>query len=418
MASHSKSKQLTKRLTTEILLPRLRPDQWTIATHPAKTKMICMGRRWGKTVMSGAIAIAAAKDGARVAWIAPTYKNSRPLWRWAEAAVSPTIPAGVQIARTDRVISFPSSGSISIYTADAPDAIRGESFHVVIEDEAARISEEAHADAIQPTLADHDGDLLCISTPKGRNWFWREWERGRDSNDSRDSRESIASFQAPSSDNPNANIRAAFHRARATVSERTFKQEWLAQFVEGGGTVFRSLREVSTATAQSHALEDHSYVFGVDWARTTDFTVITCVDSTTKELVAMDRFTGIGYELQLTRLRAMYERFKPYAIVAESNAMGGPLIEQLNKTEMPVKAFNTTNASKDDAINALALAFERRDLRILNHPALIAELEAYELETLPSGAIRYGAPDGMHDDCVMSLALAWTRARRVQMMVG
>jgi hypothetical protein len=31
---------------------------------------------------------------------------------------------------------------------------------------------------------------------------------------------------------------------------------------------------------------------------------------------------------------------------------------------------------------------------------------AYESEKLPSGLIRYGAPDGMHDDTVMALAIA------------
>ena len=29
------------------------------------------------------------------------------------------------------------------------------------------------------------------------------------------------------------------------------------------------------------------------------------------------------------------------------------------------------------------------------------------MERLPSGMLRYSAPEGMHDDTVMSLALAW-----------
>ena len=33
--------------------------------------------------------------------------------------------------------------------------------------------------------------------------------------------------------------------------------------------------------------------------------------------------------------------------------------------------------------------------------------QAYEMDKTPSGMVRYGAPEGMHDDCVMSLALAW-----------
>jgi len=38
---------------------------------------------------------------------------------------------------------------------------------------------------------------------------------------------------------------------------------------------------------------------------------------------------------------------------------------------------------------------------------MIGELQAYEQTQLPSGIWRYSAPDGMHDDMVMSLALAW-----------
>jgi len=55
----------------------------------------------------------------------------------------------------------------------------------------------------------------------------------------------------------------------------------------------------------------------------------------------------------------------------------------------------------------LAHLVERGEIEILNDPILISELQAYEMERLPSGLLRYSAPSGMHDDCVMSLALAW-----------
>ena len=63
-------------------LPKLRQDQLEIALHPAKTKVLSMGRRWGKTVLGGAICGNALAQHGKVAWIAPTYKNTRPLWRW------------------------------------------------------------------------------------------------------------------------------------------------------------------------------------------------------------------------------------------------------------------------------------------------------------------------------------------------
>ena len=50
---------------------------------------------------------------------------------------------------------------------------------------------------------------------------------------------------------------------------------------------------------------------------------------------------------------------------------------------------------------------ERGTITIPNDPALIGELQAFEAKPLPSGLTRYAAPEGLHDDCVMSLALAW-----------
>jgi hypothetical protein len=83
------------------------------------------------------------------------------------------------------------------------------------------------------------------------------------------------------------------------------------------------------------------------------------------------------------------------------------VIEQLRRNGLPITSFITTNASKAAAMEALALAFERSAITIPNHAVLLGELQAFEAKSLPSGMTRYAAPEGLHDDCVMSLALAW-----------
>jgi hypothetical protein len=77
-----------------------------------------------------------------------------------------------------------------------------------------------------------------------------------------------------------------------------------------------------------------------------------------------------------------------------------------------VQPFITTNSTKAAVIEGLALALERQELAILNDGQLVAELQAYEQERLPSGLWRFGAPEGMNDDMVMALALAWYGAGR------
>jgi hypothetical protein len=75
-----------------------------------------------------------------------------------------------------------------------------------------------------------------------------------------------------------------------------------------------------------------------------------------------------------------------------------------------VIGYQFTNATKAVAVEALALAFERGEVRIPNDPLLINELLAFEGNRLPSGMVRYEAPPGSHDDFVMALALAWQAA--------
>lgn len=370
-----------------------------------------MGRRWGKSFMASVYALTCADMGGVVAWIAPTYRNSRPLWRSAERAIAP-VAQHLTVRRSEREIVFPSGGSVSIYSADNPDAMRGMAFDVVIIDEASRVSEETWTDVIQPTLADRGGTALLISTPHGRNWFYREWLRGRQKDSG------VASFQAPSSDNPNPFIKEAFARAKAVVSDRTFRQEWMAEFVDDSGGVFRGVRDAVRSAKLEHPLPNTTYVAGLDWALSGDYTVLTIMDQARRQVVHIDRFTGDEYSMQRARIMALCERFGIYMIVAESNAMGKPNNDMLRASNIRVRDFVTSNASKAQIIEDLAAAFDHRSISIYDDRVLIDELEAYEGDRLPSGQMRYGAPQGVHDDCVMSLALAWTACGNIPMMGG
>ena len=389
-------------------LPRLRRDQTRIATSPHRVLTVAMGRRWGKTTMAGAMALSGALKGGIVGWVAPTYSNSRPLWRFVERCI---VREPLAVARrSDRSVDFPSGGRLSIYTADNDIALRGEAFDLVIVDEAARIREETFTDVLMPTLADRDGRILLISTPKGRNWFWRQFITGQEGNDR------TRSFTAPSSDNPLASIKRAAELARTTVSDRTYRQEWLAEFVEDGGGVFRGVLQC----VREHPTEPEpgrSYAMGVDWGRTNDATVFTVMCIETAQVVAVERMQDTAYALQLDRLKRLHTRWNPYAILAEANSMGGPLVEALQRLELPVRSFVTTAITKPPLIDALALAIERGDIGLTNNTTLINELRAYESERLPSGAVRYSAPGGMHDDHVISIALAWRAVGRGGPMV-
>lgn len=380
-------------------MPALHPGQRLIRADPARFKVVACGRRWGKSRLGALLALEVALRGGRAWWTAPSYPMSNVGWRLVKQ-LARQIP-GVAIREGDRLITCQSGGTLQVRSADDPQSLRGEGLDFVVLDECAFMQEAAWNEALRPALADRQGKALFISTPKGRSWYYRLWLRGHEGADPE-----WASWQFPTSSNPHI-APGEIEAARRSLPERIFSQEFEAQFISDSDGVFRRIMDAATATAQDTAIAGRQYIMGCDWARTSDFSVFTVVDVAARAVVHVDRFNQIDYAVQVGRLRGLAERFKPALIVAESNAMGVPIIEQLQRAGLPVMPFLTTNASKTAIIDALALAFEQGSIRIIPDEHLIAELQAFEMERLPSGLLRYSAPAGIHDDCVMSLAMCW-----------
>lgn len=390
--------------------------QINIIKNAKRYNAVACGRRFGKTAMG--IALAATGwpgyfkgliQGYDVGWFAPNYKLLDEAWRNAKHVLG----AQSVIKRTDAQqhrMELTTGAALDFWTLEDPDCGRGRRYGIVIIDEAAmaRHLQQAWDEAIRPTLTDHHGGAWFFSTPKGRNYFWELHQRGITG-----SVKNWASHHAPTTANPHID-KHEVEEARRSLPERVFSQEYLAQFLEDGGGVFRRITEAIDSSLHTDPYlardtgDGTSYVIGVDWGRHNDFTVFTTIDARSRAVVAVDRFTDIDYSVQLNRLQALHLRFPRAPILAESNSMGGPLIEQLQKLKLPVQAFHTSAASKTQAIESLALAFENAAIRLPNVPWLIDELMAFDQERLPSGMMRYGAPRGGHDDGVMSMAIAWS----------
>jgi hypothetical protein len=352
-----------------------------------------------------------ALAGKPVAWFAPTYKLLAPVWRELQNRLYPVTR---DCNQQERRLELKGGGSLECWSPDSSDSGRGRAYAAVVVDEAALIPnlEAAWQESIRPMLTDFRGGAWFLTTPKGvSNYFYTLFQKGQDH------QTDWASWRMPTSSNPYIDP-AEIESARADLSELAFSQEYEARFVSWEGAVFRRILD---AIADPPA-DVPACAIGVDWGRTNDYTVFLAL-STTGQMIAIDRFRGIEYQLQRDRLRAFWERTGARSwIFAELNNMGGPLVEELRADGLPVCGFLTSNASKSAAVQSLALAFERGTVKIVNDPVLIGELQAFEGKTLPSGLIRYAGPEGGHDDTVMALAIAWAglglweqqRAQRAQ----
>jgi hypothetical protein len=191
------------------------------------------------------------------------------------------------------------------------------------------------------------------------------------------------------------------------MPEKSYQQEIEARFLDDGGGVFRGVRSVANSVA-GDAHEAHTIVAGVDWSGGgADYTVVTVFDATEKREIHKERFSGLDWGMNEARVEAVLRRFNVMVALGEDNGMGGPLNNNLRRKGLRVRDFHTSHETKAEIIEGLVIAFERGDIHILPDETTINELESFETSRLPSGSVRYAAPDGMHDDTVMSMALAW-----------
>jgi hypothetical protein len=386
--------------TIRLTLPANHPGQATIEAGLRRFNVLACGRRFGKDIYMMNKVIEPALAGYPAAWGAPTYKMLTENWRAINQLIGPVVSRRDQQEKRLELIT---GGVIDFWSLDNPDMMRGRKYKRVVFNEAGFVPNllETWNFIARPTLVDMTGDAFVGGTPKGMNGFWQMYQWGLDP-----AVPDWACWQMTSYENPHI-PKSEIDDMVKTLPEMVVQQEIFAAFLDDAGGVFRRVLAAATAEAQEQGVPGHQYVIGVDWAQQYDFTVLSVIDTVERALVHLERFNQVDYVVQSNRLRGLCGRFKPDAIVAEMNSIGMPIIERLQRDGLPIQPFTTTNASKTAAVDALALAFEQSDIRILPDPVLLSELQAYQMERLPSGLRRFSAPEGLHDDCVMSLAMAW-----------
>lgn len=391
--------------TAQNLLPwTLYDAQRAIADRTERFIVVCEGRRAGKTVLGMDRLVDAVQTGVPVAWFSPSYKMLSDVFRTMRDALHPIT---TRLLVQEHRIDVRGGGSVDMWSLDSPDAARGRKYALVVIDEAAMVPnlDDAWQAVIRPTLTDLRGRAWFLSTPRGANYFKTLYDWGQDAG-----RPDWYSVQLPTVVNPYIPA-AEVDAARLDMTERRFAQEYLAQFLEGEGYVFRNVSACSTG-AISEPIDGRQYVAGCDFGRSNDYTVVSVWDVADRREVFLDRFNGESWPLQRVRLQAAFERYQVTAALCEENSFGGPNIQELATLGIPVQAWTTTNATKRAIVEGLALALENRTVTLLNDATATAELMAFEEQSLPSGLVRYSAPDGQHDDTVIARCLGYHAANR------
>jgi hypothetical protein len=384
--------------------------QLEIHKSRASRRIVACGVRWGKTRAAAMEGLAAALEPRErsIGWVvAPTYDLADRVFREIQViALEKLRHRVIAMKEHERRLILRNMGGgtseIRGKTADNPVSLLGEGLDWLIVDEAARLKPDIWQSHLSQRLLDKNGWALLISTPKGKGYFHGLFLRGRGQDPD------YQSWNWPSESNPYLDL-ALIEAERRRLPTRVFDQEYGAQFCEGAGAVFRNVRDCATGDFTSDPVRrDDFYYGGLDLAKIEDYTVITIVDERGK-VVYFDRFHRIDWSLQVERVKEASARFNDATMMVDSTGYGEPVFEAVRRAGCSARAYTLTQKSKTDLINHLALLLEQRAIVLPRPeiaPVMIEELEAFEYSTTDNGGMRSGAPSGMHDDCVISLALA------------
>ena len=212
-----------------------------VAQETARFRNVCAGRRFGKTYLSTVELLRAATSGKnKNCWyLAPTFGAAKEIaWDMLIANIPESYIVSTNL--TALTIKLINGSTISLKGTDNGGAtLRGRSLDFCVLDEFSLMRPEVWYEVIRPSLSDREGSALFIGTPQGRNHFYDLWAKGLSGTDN------WQSFQYTTIQGGNVS-ESEIEQARSDLDERTFKQEYEAEFVTYAGLIYYNFERASS----------------------------------------------------------------------------------------------------------------------------------------------------------------------------
>lgn len=383
-----------------IRLHKLHPGQRRVAEHPARFRVVMCGRRYGKSALGIRLVCDAALKGQPVGWFAPSYKLALEAWRELSQRLQPIV---ARQNEQDKRMELVTGGVIEIWTLDTQDPARGRKYALAVIDEAGIAKDllDVWQAAIRPTLVDMGGRALFLGTPKGRrHGFVTLFTRGDTGQDP-----DWQSFRASTLENPYIPPEE-IEAARKELPPDIFAQEFEGIPTDDGANPF-GLDAIRKAVGEVG--EQPPVVYGIDLARSVDYTVVCGMDAW-RRVVRLERWQ-LPWAATKSKIAEMVGKVP---CVVDATGVGDAIVSDLQQMGVDVTPHVFTQSSKLRLMQRLIAAFQGGELQI---PAgwLPAELETFEFSYTATG-VKYEAPKGYHDDGVMALGLSLYGWDRVQMV--
>lgn len=164
-----------------------RPFQQILHNSVTRFSVVCCHRRFGKTVMAVNHlihhAVHCRLKNPRFAYIFPFYQQAhRVAWMYLKEYTSGLVDMDgrprFKIHESDpvKIELISNNALIEVLGADKPKSLKGTYLDGVVLDEYAEMRENVWGEVIRPQLSDRKGWALFVSTPHGKNSFYRLYD--------------------------------------------------------------------------------------------------------------------------------------------------------------------------------------------------------------------------------------------------
>ena len=362
-----------------------------------KYYVLSIGRQFGKSLLAVNQVLYWFFNipNCKIGWVSPIYKQSKKVFNDIENAFASSPQVFKSKNGTELTYKSHQNSTIEFFSAERYDNIRGFTFDFLVCDEFAFMDSEAWTEVLRATVLVRGKKVLLISTPKGKNHFHQIFNLESQNHQ-------YKSFKMTSYDNPIINP-SEIDDARVTLPDHVFRQEYLAEFVDGGAGMFNDLTVITTSERTNRMYG------GLDIGRADDYTVLTIFNER-GEMFYIERWNKDTWSNIVGKVVSRINEFSCNTLV-EVNGIGDPIFEQLkdkvNDSQLIIP-FVTTSKSKQDIIEQLVVANQNKEVKVLDKDWLLKELDLFTYEYNPkTKSVRYSAPNGFHDDSVMATAIAY-----------
>jgi hypothetical protein len=382
-------------ITVQWTRPRLYPLQETAIFCPDRYAVIEASSKSGKTV--GCICWITEQawkggPGQNFWWVAPIFAQTKIAFRRLKRFLTPNT---FTVNETELTLTLLNGAVIRFLGADHPDSLYGEDVYAAVIDEASRCKEESWY-AVRSTLTATRGPIRIIGNVKGRkNWAYHLARRA----EAGEPGMRYTKITAPDAVAAGVLDAAEIEDARRQLPDAVFRELYLAEPSDDGGNPFGIDAIARCIAPESSAAPK---VWGVDLAKSVDWTVAIALDAD-GTVCRFHRWQG-PWEMTIDRLTALVGTAPA---LVDWTGVGDPVLESLQKRSaaQTFEGLKFTAPSKQQLMEGLAVAIQQQQVRYPDGP-IVNELEAFEYVYTRTG-VQYSAPEGLHDDCVCALALAW-----------